>query len=175
MKMFRDPVTWIGLLLLTSCSLSVRSEHLQVKVERVISGNTLEVESWNESGRVTKRVRLIGIEAPDLQQHPWGDAAKQELERLIDGQTLLLEWDVEVTDGYDRHLAYLWHDGKLVNEELLAKGYALATVRSPNIKYDRRLAQAQEQARIMGVGIWDAQNPLRLYPSEFRREGPSDS
>ena len=164
-------VFWIGLLFLVGCSFPVRSEQVQVRALRVISGNTLEVRDLNPSG-AAKRVRLIGIEAPDLQQKPWGNAAKQQLERLIDGQTLLLEWDIEREDGYDRQLAYLWRDGKLVNEELIAGGYALAQVRSPNIKYDRRFAQAQEKARIMGQGIWDSQTPLREHPSDFRQNRP---
>lgn len=171
MKIFRCPVSWIGLLFLVSCSVPVRNEQVQVSALRVISGNTLEVRDLSASGGV-KRVRLIGIEAPDLQQNPWGNAAKQELERLIDGQTLLLEWDTEREDEYDRQLAYLWHDGKLVNEELIAGGYVLAQVRSPNLKYDRRFTQAQEKARIMGQGIWDSQTPLRVHPSEFRQNQP---
>ena len=164
-------VSWIGLLFLVGCSVRVPSEQVQVRVERVISGNTLEVRDLSQSGAV-KRVRLIGIEAPDLQQNPWGNAAKQELERLSEGQTLLLEWDIEREDGYDRQLAYLWHDGKLVNEELIAGGYVLAQMRSPNIKYDRRFTQAQEKARIMGQGIWDSQTPLRVHPSDFRQNRP---
>ncbi|WP_254566034.1 thermonuclease family protein [Oscillatoria sp. HE19RPO] len=164
-------VSWIGLLFLVGCSVPVRSEQVQVRVERVISGNTLEVRDLSASGAV-KRVRLIGIEAPDLQQNPWGNAAKQQLKRLIEGQTLLLEWDIEKEDGYDRQLAYLWRDGKLVNEELIAGGYVLAQMRSPNLKYDRRFTQAQEQARIMGEGIWDSQTPLRVHPSDFRQNRP---
>jgi micrococcal nuclease len=164
-------VSWIGLLFLVGCSVRVPSEQVQVRVERVISGNTLEVRDLSQSGAV-KRVRLIGIEAPDLQQNPWGNAAKQELERLSEGQTLLLEWDIEREDGYDRQLAYLWRDGKLVNEELIAGGYVLAQMRSPNIKYDRRFTQAQEKARIMGQGIWDSQTPLRVHPSDFRQNRP---
>ncbi len=172
MKFFRGSVFLMGLLFLISCSSPVPPQHLQVTVERVISGNTLDVRDLSQSSPGTKRVRLIGIEAPDLQQDPWGNAAKQQLERLIQGQTLVLEWDVEVEDEYDRHLAYVWRDGKLVNEELIAGGYVLAAVRSPNLKYDRRFAQAQEKARIMGEGIWDSQTPLRLHPSEFRRNRP---
>ncbi len=172
MKNFRFPVSWIGLLFLISCSVPVPSPQVEVRVERVISGNTLEVRELNDSGSARKRVRLIGIEAPDLQQTPWGNAAKQQLERLIEGQTLLLEWDIETEDGFDRQWAYLWRDGKLVNEELIAGGYVLAAVRSPNIKYERRFTQAQEKARIMGQGIWDSQTPLRVHPSEFRQNRP---
>ncbi|AFY81065.1 thermonuclease family protein [Oscillatoria acuminata] len=164
-------ISWIGLLFLVGCSIPIRSEQVQVRALRVLSGNTLEVRDLSASGGA-KRVRLIGIEAPDLQQKPWGDAAKQQLERLIEGQTLLLEWDIETEDGSDRQLAYLWRDGKLVNEELIAGGYVLAQMRSPNLKYDRRFTQAQEKARIMGQGIWDSQTPLRVHPSDFRQNQP---
>ncbi|NEO50538.1 MAG: thermonuclease family protein, partial [Moorea sp. SIO4A3] len=31
---------------------------------------------------------------------------------------------------------------------------------------------AQEYARIMGYGIWNPDQPLRLTPAEFRRQNP---
>ena len=143
---------------------------MTVKVERVVSGNTIEVVGKTDQGTLSARVRLIGIEAPDLKQLPWGEEARNKLEELINGQQVLLESDVEETDQYDRRLGYIWRDRKLVNEQIVAAGYALAALRSPNTKYNQRLLEAQEFARIMQQGIWNPQNPMRVTPSEFRRQ-----
>lgn len=141
-----------------------------VKVERVVTGQALEVLDGSKQPALTERVRLIGIESPDLKQQPWGLEARDRLEQLIVGQTVLLEPDEENLDQYGRRLAYVWQDGTLLNEQMVAQGYALFVPRSPNNKYDRRLAHAQEVAQIMGLGIWNSKQPMRLTPDEFRRQ-----
>ncbi|TAF34883.1 MAG: thermonuclease family protein [Oscillatoriales cyanobacterium] len=117
-----------------------------------------------------QQIRLIGIDAPDLKQQPWGEAAKQRLEQLIGGKEVLLESDIEPKDQFDRKLAYLWQDKILLNELLVKEGYVLASVRSRNTKYRQRLANAQEWARLMGKGLWNPERALRQTPAEFRQQ-----
>ncbi len=144
----------------------------------MVSGQTLDVLNTNQQPPLIERVRLIGIEAPDLKQHPWGAAAKNRFEKMITkitGQQLVLqpvflEPDVQEKDSSGRWLAYVWHDNVLLNELLVKEGYVLAAPRSPNNKYDSRIARAQEYARIMGYGIWNPDQPMRLTPAEFRRQ-----
>ncbi len=144
----------------------------------MVSGQTLDVLNTNQQPPLIERVRLIGIEAPDLKQHPWGAAAKNRFEKMITkitGQQLVLqpvflEPDVQEKDSSGRWLAYVWHDNVLLNEQLVKEGYVLAAPRSPNNKYDSRIARAQEYARIMGYGIWNPDQPMRLTPAEFRRQ-----
>jgi micrococcal nuclease len=115
-------------------------------------------------------VRLVGIDAPDLQQQPWGRAAKERLEAMIGGQPVLIEFDVQDKDAFGRRLAYVWQEGVLLNERLVAQGYVLSVPRAPNHKHDQRLSRAQEWARLMGQGIWNPEKPMRLTPAEFRRQ-----
>lgn len=138
---------------------------MQVKVTRVLSGQTLEVEET----ATAMKVRLVGIDAPDLQQHPWGEAALQQLETKIGGKTVLLEFDTQQKDAFGRNLAYVWHDGVLLNLQLVKEGYVLWMPRSPNYKYDRQLENAQAYARLMGLGIWNPDRPMRITPAEFRQ------
>ena len=166
------------LLLLVGCQSTRISNGITIEVQRVVSGHTLEVLNSGQQAPLTERVRLIGIEAPDLRQQPWGMAAKNRLEEMIGDTTglqsgfqpVFLEPDLQEKDSSGRWLAYVWYDSKLLNEELVKEGYALAAPRSPNNKYDERLARAQEYARIMGYGIWNPEQPMRLTPAEFRRQ-----
>jgi micrococcal nuclease len=153
------------LMLLTACQSVPKPQGLTAQVERVLSGQTVEVGG----AAASQRVRLIGIDAPDLEQLPWGTAARDRLEQLIAGATVLLETDAAPTDPQNRLLAYLWRDGVLINQQLVAEGLVLAAVRSPNFKYDQQFAQAQEKARALGLGIWNPQQPMRQTPSEFRK------
>ncbi|MEC4818383.1 MAG: thermonuclease family protein [Scytonema sp. PMC 1069.18] len=148
-----------------------QSPQVQVKVVQVVSGQTVEVIGLGEQPNLITQVRLLGIDAPDLQQRPWGDMSKQYLETLIGGeQPILLEFDAQVKDKFGRVLAYGWKDKVLLNEQLVKEGQALFVSRSPNHKYDQRLERAQQRARLMGEGIWNPEQPMRLTPTEFRRQ-----
>ncbi|QNP31054.1 thermonuclease family protein [Cylindrospermopsis curvispora GIHE-G1] len=155
---------------------------VQARVVRVVSGQTLEVAKIGEPTNSVSSVRLIGLDAPDLRQYPWGEDARKLLEKLIqdansDNTTnnntnsaqITLEFDLQTQDKFGRNLAYVWKDQVLVNEQIIKQGYALFAGRSPNHKYDLRLENAQHWARLMGEGIWNPENPLRLTPGQFRR------
>jgi micrococcal nuclease len=159
------------LFLLIGCQSQSKTENtlIQVKVVRVVSGQTFEVLGMGDQPNLVSQVRLVGIDAPDLRQRPWGDKSKERFEALIAGQPIMLEFDLEAKDKTSRTLAYVWKDGVLLNEQLVKDGYALFVARSPNHKYDLKLERAQQWARLMGQGIWDSEKPMRQSPSEFRR------
>lgn len=161
------------LLLLVSCQAKSQSTNIlaEVKIARVVSGQTLEVLGMGEQPNLISQVRLIGLDAPDSRQLPWGDDAKEMLEKLIDSpqKSIKLEFDLEAKDKFGRTLAYAWKDQVFLNEQVLKQGYALFVARSPNHKYDDRLENAQQWARLMGKGIWNPEKPMRLTPGEFRR------
>ncbi|MCS6792244.1 MAG: thermonuclease family protein [Oscillatoriaceae bacterium SKYG93] len=160
--------------LLFSCAAPIKPQGMTVQVKRVISGQSLQI--FNSGGDdIPSLVRLIGIDAPDLKQQPWGINAQQRLQQLIDGHPLLLEFDVQQKYCYLQRcflLAYVWRDDILLNEQLLKEGCVLFSPRSPNTKYNQRFAYAQEWARLMGKGIWNPENPMRQTPAEFRSQYP---
>jgi len=151
-------------ILLGGCQSTSTPQGVTLKVERIVSGQTLEVANS------ALKVQLIGVSAPDLRQRPWGETARDRLQEMIGEKPVLLESDLEPKDQFDRQLAYVWQDGKLLNEELLREGWALFRPRSLNRKYDQRLERAQEYARVMGLGIWNPDQPLRLPPEQFRQQ-----
>ncbi|QSV72384.1 MAG: thermonuclease family protein [Aphanizomenon flos-aquae KM1D3_PB] len=159
--------------LLVSCQSQNNSSitPTSVKVARVVSGQSLEVLGMESQPNLISPVRLIGLDAPDIRQIPWGEDAKQFVESLIGSanQAVNLEFDLEAKDKFNRTLAYVWKDKLLLNEEVVKQGYALFVARSPNHKYDQRLEHAQQWARIMGKGIWNTDKPMRVTPGEFRR------
>lgn len=151
------------IILLTSCQPIPVPQGLTVEVQRVISGQTLEVVAANGQ---TMRVRLIGIDAPDLKQQPWGQAAKTVLAAMLKDKRAVIELEAQ-PDEFGRRLAYIWCDRILVNEEIVKQGYVLA---SPQGKYAQKLIRAQEWARLMERGIWNPSKPMRLTPAEFRSQ-----
>jgi len=121
-----------------------------------------------------EKVRLIGIDAPELGQKPWGTEAKKYLEALLgsSGWKVELEFDVEKRDKYGRILAYLkMTDGKLINLLMVRNGYAMLFTIPPNVRYAAELRAAQREAREKRLGIWNSEG-LRERPGDYRREHP---
>lgn len=165
-------VICFSVLLLVGCQPKVSQSkpiQPQVKIAGVTSGNTLNVIGIDSQSNLNSQVRLIGVDAPDRRQNPWGEQSSRRLMELIGDKLIKLEFDLEQTDRFGRTLAYVWQDEVLLNEQLVKEGYALFVPRSPNHKYDLRLERAQQFARLMGKGIWDPEKPMRLTPAEFRR------
>lgn len=131
-------------------------------VERIVDGDTLVC-----AGGV--RVRLIGIDTPELSQRPYGDQARRALERLVPaGSAVELERDVELADRYGRRLAYVWRDGMLVNWRMLRDGWALLLTYPPNVRYVESFEEALRQARQEGRGLW-AVDGFSCPPFDRRR------
>jgi len=138
------------------------------KVVAVNDGDTLSVVI----GRKKERVRLIGIDAPELAQRPWGGHARKHLRDLLGfpGNRVTLEFDLEKRDRYGRLLAYVrTGDNKLVNLEMVRDGYAVLYTFPPNVRYVELLREGQRYAREKGLGIW-GRNGLKEMPRDYRRE-----
>jgi len=144
--------------------LSAFSRSLEARVVKAYDGDTVTVVLHGKR----ERVRLIGIDCPELHQAPWGKRARDFLRGMILGETVRLELDVDPRDRYGRLLAYVWHRGKLVNEVLVREGLCLIYTVPPNVKNAERLHEAQRWAREHRKGFW-AEGGLRETPYEWRR------
>ena len=137
-----------------------RAQH---HVVRVVDGDTLLVDPH-------ARVRLIGVNAPetvkpDWPVEPWGPEASAFTKQFVSGGTVRLEFDDEPLDAYDRYLAYVWVDDRMLNEALLRAGLARF---EPDFHYSsamkRRFRQAQDEARRKHLGIWSGHDAAMMAP-----------
>ncbi|WP_421656079.1 thermonuclease family protein [Leptothermofonsia sp. ETS-13] len=124
-------VSLLFCLLLTACQPPNQPQGLTIPVQQVLTGRDIEVAGIVGQPEITERVRLEGIDAPDPAQHPWGEAAKNWLKQAIGNHPVLLESDLEPRDDNGQRLAYVWQNSQLLNEKLVAEGYAIATPPSP--------------------------------------------
>ncbi|WP_036310538.1 thermonuclease family protein [Microbacterium oleivorans] len=123
-------------------------------VERVVDGDTLIARDGGDR----LRIRLIGIDTPELRPSPecGADAAKDRLRNLApEGDRIWATADREPTDRYDRALRYLWtDDGDFINESLVAEGHAETLRIPPNIRYAEQFAGVEAAARAAHAGRW---------------------
>jgi micrococcal nuclease len=158
--------TCLCLFLLFGCNVNHNEVNLRSgKVVRILSGQTVEVMLTNTSEVV--RVRIIGIDAPDLRQSPWGKAAKERLTELLFNSPIKIETDNPQQDRFNRINAHLWQEQTLISQKLVEEGCVLANGEYPH-SYSKLLMDAQEYARLMGYGIWNPKQALRTTPNQFR-------
>lgn len=123
------------------------------EVLRVVDGDTLEVRSPVD--KVTERVRIVGIDAPERSEC-WADEATAAL-TLQAGRMVTLERDVSDRDRYGRLLRSIRNvSGQDVAGVLLDGGHVIARSYPPDTSRDAEYRDRQEAARSAGLGLWAA-------------------
>lgn len=161
----------LSLFFLASCSLpgglaesthqvgpiSMPENAIAIQLDHVIDGDTLSVKI---NGK-TKTVRLLLIDTPESVKsntpvQPFAKEASKYMKELTAGKALKLEYGRGVrTDKYGRLLAYVYADGKNVNQIMLERGYArIAYVYEPNTRYIGALKEAENDAKEKQRKIW---------------------
>jgi micrococcal nuclease len=113
----------VVLAVILACPLSAPGQpELTAQVVRVVDGDTIHVRI----GDRIEKVRYIGMNTPEL-HHPtegveaFGQEAAEANRKLLEGQTVRLELDVQERDKYSRLLAYVYVGDMMVNAELVAQ------------------------------------------------------
>lgn len=125
-------------------------------VTKVVDGDTIVLAD----GTV---VRYIGVDAPERQvyghkKEMLSEEATMFNARLVAGRSVLLQFDARLRDAYNRLLAYVFVEGRLVNAELVRWGYARADPYPPNYRYQRMLKAMEDIARKHNRGLWAREN-----------------
>lgn len=126
-------------------------------VTDVVDGDTIRVLL---DGR-TERVRLIGVDAPEV-DHPdqpaecFGEESALFTRRSLEGGRIHIEFDVDRRDRFDRLLAYVFLDGELFNATLVSGGFAIERAYPPNLARQEELRRAETEARRNRRGLWGA-------------------
>lgn len=136
-------------------------------VERVIDGDTLVL-------RGGQRLRLIGIDAPEMRHEGGGPEAyaREAREALVDlssGRVVGVQYGQSPHDRYGRGLAHLFlANGDNVQASLLRRGLATSLFLPPNGEYLDCYAAAEREARAARRGIW---SQAGFHPIAAKRIG----
>lgn len=148
----------------------------KVQFSECVDGDTIKV-------LVDKKeytVRMLAVDTPES-VHPtkaveyYGKEASEYTCKLVtNSKTIELEYDnkSDKTDKYDRLLAWVWVDGKLLQELLIENGYAKVAYLYDDYKYTDRLKEKQELASAKSIGVWDTKAADK-YNSENKISSPS--
>jgi micrococcal nuclease len=120
-------------------------------VEFVADGDTLRCADG-------RWIRLLLIDAPEMAQVPYGEAARDWLEEKTPPRR----------DVFGRELAYLYlADEVMVNEAMAFDGYVVPLVIPPNGRHETAIRQAVASAMAAGRGLWGTWG-FSCLPVDFR-------
>jgi len=156
---------WLGILLLCCFILSGCQSNPQdsdaiiktVPVTKIIDGDTIKVTLNDRE----ETVRFLLVDTPEthhptLGVQPYGLKAAAYTKKLLEGRNVQLELAKnDGRDKYGRVLAYLFINGKSVEQLLLENGLArVAYIYPPNTKYLNAYRQAEKKAQENKLNIW---------------------
>lgn len=124
-----------------------------VIVQKAVDGDTLRL-------RDGRSVRLVGIDAPEIDHkthhhEPMALESWRYLRELSEGKRVRLEMDQSAHDSYGRILAYVYDtSGRMLNQQIVANGFAHVLYQPPDIKAYEILLAAQRQALEGNEGKW---------------------
>ncbi|MBU0619137.1 thermonuclease family protein [Patescibacteria group bacterium] len=111
------------------------------RVVEVVDGDTFQLKSG-------KRVRLMGVDAPEYDRCG-GEQAKARLKELILDQRVQLR--EEVTEAYGRSLALVYVDRRFINEIMMTEGWGRIDYRKNSQR--QVLTDSFHQAQEAKLGI----------------------
>ena len=168
MRKYLKALSLVFVLVLVSSPIYARQK---TTVTRIIDGDVIQIIY----GGVEKRVRLIGIDAPesriDREALKEANVSEHDIEAIVEmgakakayvnglikrGNFITIEFDVKEMDRYGRLLCYVYlSNGKMLNEEIVRAGYANAKSIPPNVKYKDRFLNAFKYAKKTERGLWE--------------------
>ncbi len=134
------------------------------EVVSVHDGDTMKLDcGWSEDKPMIVDVRLHCIDAPELDQEPWGKLARDHLRKLA-GNAVAIE--VVERDRYHRLVARVIANGEQLNLKMVADGFAAMY---PQYCRDRSYYETESSVRTRRVGIWSTPG-VQQKPWEWRRD-----
>lgn len=144
-------------ILLILLGISLTSSAFEAIVTAVTDGDTVKIEYENK----IIKVRLAGIDTPELKQE-FGLEAKKALEERVLNKKVYIDGDKK--DRYGRLIADIKIGSRWVNKELVEEGYAW---HYKQYSKDIELAEAELNAKKTAIGLWTSDNPVP--PWSYRR------
>lgn len=127
-----------------------------VPVTGVTDGDTIKVRLDG----VTERVRVIGIDTPELRgDECYAQRAASRMQSLVQSRSVYLEADPtqDDRDRYDRLLRHVFtKDGTNVAQTLIAEGLGKEYTYSAAYRYQSEYRDAERAAQQGNLGLWGA-------------------
>ena len=150
------------------------SKKQTAKFVRAIDGDTAELKV---KGKIYT-FRFLAVDTPETKKpntpvaFMGKRASNYTKTALKKAKKIQIQYDGAKTDKYGRRLAWVWIDGKLLQKQLVQKGYARVYYIYGNYKYTKTLQSAEKVARKKKLGVWKNYNAA--FPDGNSSSGSSN-
>ena len=139
-------------------------EKIKVTLDSCVDGGTANFIIKNK----TKKVRFLGIDTPESvkknsEVESYGkEASNYTCKKLKSAKKIELEYDPksDKKDKYGRILAWVFIDNKLLQKDLVSKGYAKVAYLYDDYLYTDEIKNAEESAKSKKIRIWSGEEQL---------------
>ena len=160
-------------------NIGVNAEEIKVTFSKCVDGDTAKFIYKDEE--IT--ARFLAIDTPEsvhptIGEEMYGkEASEFTCNKLKKAEEIILEFDnnSDKTDKYDRYLVWVFVDGKLLQKQLIQKGYAEVAYLYDDYKYTNELEKAQETAKKKEIGIWSLEDTSTTVEEETQSTGVETS
>lgn len=123
-----------------------------VKFDKCTDGDT----AWFKINGKTKKYRFLAIDSPEVDTELGINAKEYVCNILTNAKKIEVEYDVvgEKVDKYKRELVWVYVDGKLLQSDILSKGFAKIKYVYANYEYLEKLKIDENKALNKKIGIW---------------------
>ena len=144
-----------------------------VKLKKCVDGDTFKVTIDEKE----YTVRMLSIDTPESVkdknniEYYGKESSEYTCKKLTKAKKIELEYDPKSDkfDKYDRLLAWVFVDNKLLQSELIEKGYAKVAYMYDDYKYNDLLKEKQELASSKNIGVWNEQ-AKQEYEKQDKKE-----
>jgi micrococcal nuclease len=117
--------------------INILDESEEVRVTRVIDGDTIEVEE-------NRTVRMLGFNTPERGEKGY-EEARDYLKTVVHNKSVVLEYSKDKTDIYGRELAYVYLNGVNINAKMVSMGYGNLYFPSKKDRFYSEMSDAWEK------------------------------
>ncbi len=137
---------------------------VKVTLDSCVDGDTANFVVKNQK----KKVRFLGINTPesvkkDSEVESYGkEASNYTCKKLKNAKKIELEYDPksDKKDKYGRVLAWVFVDGKLLQKDLVSKGYAKVAYLYDDYLYTDEIRKAEETAKSKKLRVWSTEEQI---------------
>ena len=129
---------------------AVAGAKFKVRLQQCIDGDTAKFSGVGKT-------RFLYVDTPEstIQKEAYGkEASNYTCTMLKRAKSIQLQYDGVRKDKYQRTLAWVWVDGKLLQLLLVQKGYVEKFYDYGTYSYEAQLRAAQQKAIATKVGMW---------------------
>lgn len=153
-------------LILIPITIDAKTTTKAVSFARCVDGDTAVFIVDDEE----VKFRFLAIDTPETvhptkEEEAYGkQASEYTCNLLTNAKEILIEYENNnKQDKYGRDLAWVWVDQKLLQDELIKKGYGKVAYIYGNYRYTLSLCMDERKAQEEKLGIWNAQKAQETY------------